>query len=162
MKWICGFANAQGGKISIGIDDNGIVTGIDDYKRLMDDIPNKVINHLGLIVDVNLHKKGDKYFIEIIVPVSNVPIAYHGTYHYRSGSTKQELKGIALQNLLLKKIGKKWEDMPVEGATLKDLNETTIQTFITKAIEKDRIPSNANKISAELLLKNLSLLTDEG
>jgi len=37
-KWTCGFANAQGGKIFIGIDDKGEVTGIENYKKLMDDI----------------------------------------------------------------------------------------------------------------------------
>lgn len=114
LKWICGFANAQGGKLLIGIDDNGTVVGVDDYKKLMDEIPNKTVNHLGLVVDVNLHKSVDHYYIEILVPVSTVPIAYHGIYHYRSGSTKQELKGIALHNLLLRKIGNKWEDAPVE------------------------------------------------
>jgi predicted HTH transcriptional regulator len=41
LKWICGFANAQGGNIFIGIDDKGSVIGLDDYKKLMDDIPNK-------------------------------------------------------------------------------------------------------------------------
>ena len=28
LKWICGFANAQGGKLYIGIDDNGKVVGV--------------------------------------------------------------------------------------------------------------------------------------
>ena len=41
MKWVCGFANAQGGVIFIGKDDNGNVVGIDDYKKLMDDIQTK-------------------------------------------------------------------------------------------------------------------------
>jgi len=31
LKWVCGFANAQGGKICIGIDDNGNFTGVADY-----------------------------------------------------------------------------------------------------------------------------------
>lgn len=57
LKWICGFANAQGGKIYIGIDDNGHVEGLEDYKRLMDDIPNKIVNHLGVLADVNLHNR---------------------------------------------------------------------------------------------------------
>ena len=30
LKWICGFANAQGGKIFIGVNDYGEITGIDD------------------------------------------------------------------------------------------------------------------------------------
>lgn len=42
LKWICGFANAQGGKIFIGKDDDGKVIGLKDGKKLMEDIPNKV------------------------------------------------------------------------------------------------------------------------
>ena len=46
LKWICGFANAQGGKIYIGKNDNGKVVGISKVKRLMDDLPNKIVtNH---------------------------------------------------------------------------------------------------------------------
>lgn len=104
LKWICGFANAHGYTIFIGFDDNGIVTGVDDYKKLMDDFPNKTVNHLGLVIDV-LPKEGQKHYIEIDVPVSTVPISYHGAYCYRSGSIKQELKGLPLQNFLLIKIG---------------------------------------------------------
>ena len=44
LKWICGFANAQGGTIYIGIDDNGNVIGLNDSKKLMEDIPNKIVN----------------------------------------------------------------------------------------------------------------------
>ena len=162
LKWICGFANAKGGHIYIGIDDNGNITGIENYKKLMEDIPNKSVNHLGLVVDVNMHVAEGKNYLEIIVPISNVPIAYHGVYHYRSGSTKQELKGIALQNLLLNKMGKKWEDMAVEGITFSDLNGNSIQAFIIKAIEKDRIPQNTLNIGKQTLFKNLGLLTEQG
>ncbi len=44
LKWICGFANVQGGKLYIGKDDNGKVIGVPDAKRLMEDIPNKITN----------------------------------------------------------------------------------------------------------------------
>ena len=56
LKWICGFANAQGGTIYIGIDDNGNVVGIKDAKKLLEDIPNKVVNYMGIVADVN-HKR---------------------------------------------------------------------------------------------------------
>lgn len=63
----------------------------------MEDIPNKVVNYLGIEVSVNLLHKENKDYIEIDVAPSNIPIAFKGAYHFRSGSTKQELKGIALQ-----------------------------------------------------------------
>ncbi len=62
IKWISGFANANGGKIYIGINDNGIVTGITDAKRLLEDIPNKTKDILGILVDVNLKTKAKKTF----------------------------------------------------------------------------------------------------
>ncbi|WP_289481137.1 AlbA family DNA-binding domain-containing protein, partial [Klebsiella pneumoniae] len=57
LKWICGMSNAQGGKIYIGVDDNGNVVGISNSKKLMEDIPNKVRDTLGILVDVNLYEK---------------------------------------------------------------------------------------------------------
>ncbi|MDR2651670.1 MAG: ATP-binding protein, partial [Prevotellaceae bacterium] len=54
LKWICGFANAQGGKIYIGKDDVGKVVGIENYKSLMDEIPNKIKNLMGITAEVNL------------------------------------------------------------------------------------------------------------
>lgn len=96
MKWICGFANAQGGKIYIGIDDNGTVIGVPDSKKLLEDIPNKVRDILGIIVDVNLLIQDGKEYIEICVHPSSYPVNYKGEYHYRSGSRKQLLRGAAL------------------------------------------------------------------
>lgn len=160
LKWICGFANAQGGEIYIGIDDKGNITGVADYKKLLEDIPNKSVNHLGLVIDVNLHHEAEKHYIEIVVPQSKVPISYQGIFHYRSGSTKQELKGIALQNWLLKKSGKSWEDIPVSDATIDDLDKNSIKSFLSKAIQKDRIPSEAEADDVSVLLENLSLISE--
>ena len=55
LKWICGFANAQGGKIYIGMNDDGEVVGVEKSKKLLEDIPNKIVNALGIVADVNLH-----------------------------------------------------------------------------------------------------------
>lgn len=54
LKWICAFANTEGGKLYIGIDDNGNVCGVDDPYKLSEDIPNKIRNTMGLICTVNL------------------------------------------------------------------------------------------------------------
>jgi len=162
LKWICGFSNAQGGKIFIGIDDDGEVSGVEDYKKLMDEIPNKTVNHLGLVVDVNLRRKSGKHYLEIDVPVSSVPISYHGAYHYRSGSTKQELKGVALNNWLLKKSGQSWEDTAISSVRLTDLDETVIQAFLKDAVNAGRISRDAAKADISTLLRNLRLMNDQG
>ena len=38
IKWLCGFANAEGGKLIIGKKDNAEVAGIKNAKKLMEDL----------------------------------------------------------------------------------------------------------------------------
>ena len=67
LKWICGFANAHGGTIFIGKDDTGNVVDLKDSKKLLEEIPNKVRDTLGILVDVNLHQIDQAKYIEIVV-----------------------------------------------------------------------------------------------
>ncbi len=48
LKWVSGFANAQGGKRYIGIDDDLTVVGVEKLHKQLEDIPNKIINNTGL------------------------------------------------------------------------------------------------------------------
>ena len=54
LKWICGYANAYGGILYIGTDDDGNVVGIDNARELLERIPNKITDTMGIIADVNL------------------------------------------------------------------------------------------------------------
>ena len=138
LKWICGFANAQGGRIYIGKNDAGKVIGVEDYKKLMDEIPNKIKNNLGIIAEVNLLKESNKHFIEIIVLPYSVPISLRGRYYYRSGSVKQELTGTALNEFLLKRSGHTWDDVIETRASFDDIDEKTVKIFLRKADEAGR------------------------
>lgn len=162
LKWICGFANAQGGRIYVGIDDNKNVVGIANSKQLMEDIPNKIATTLGLVVDVNLLQSDDKDYIEIVVPPSSQPISYHGVFHYRSGSTKQELTGIALQQFLLRRMGTRWENLTVDYASIEDIDREAIDYFLHRSIAAQRAPSTALTDSTERILRNLHLLSEKG
>lgn len=153
LKWICGFANAQGGRIYIGKDDMGNVVGLEDYKRLMDEIPNKIKNNLGISTEVNFLQDGDKQFIEIIVLPYSVPISLRGRYYYRSGSVKQELTGASLNEFLLKRSGQTWDDVIEPRATFDDIDEKTIKIFLRKAEEAGRLPEIDGLTSPELLEK---------
>ncbi len=162
LKWVCGFANGQGGKLYIGIDDRGNVCGVDNAHRLSEDIPNKIVALLGVVADVNLLNEEGKDYLEIEVTPSNVPISYKGKYYYRSGSTMQELNGAALQNFVIKKMGRSWDDMVHERAMVDDLDRAAIDFFLRKGIQTGRIdPSEVNAPTATVL-QNLNLVDDEG
>ena len=59
LKWICGFANAQGGRIYIGKDDKGTIVGVEDSKSLIEELPNKIKNLMGITAEVNLFQEDD-------------------------------------------------------------------------------------------------------
>ena len=162
LKWICGFANAQGGVLNIGINDNGVPVGLKDTKSLMEEIPNKIVTLLGIVADVNLQEKDGIEYIEIVVPKSNMPIAYKGVYHYRSGSTKQELRGQALQDFLLKKLGMTWDDMVDERASLDDINPEAVSYFQRIAVANKRMAKEAVSDDVKVVLDNLNLINESG
>ena len=90
LEWICGFANAQGGKIYIGCDDDGKVIGLPNIRKLLEDVPNKIRNAMSIVVDVNQLERDGKEYLEIVVPPYPVAINCKGVYYYRSGSTMQD------------------------------------------------------------------------
>ena len=162
LKWICAFANAQGGKLYIGVDDSGHVTGISNAKELLESIPNKIVTNLGIVADVNLHTENSLDYIEIVVCPSPTPVLYHGVVHYRSGSTRQELRGTALQDFLMKKHDISWDDLAQENATLDDISPEAIEYFQRHAIACGRMKSESYSADIELVLKNLDLITEDG
>jgi ATP-dependent DNA helicase RecG len=153
LKWVCGFANAQGGRIYIGKDDAATVVGLPDQKRLMEDIPNKIKNLMGITTEVNLLQENEKYYIEIVVQPYSVPISLRGRYYYRSGSVKQEITGAALNEFLLKRAGHTWDDVIEEDATFDDIDEATIRKYLRKAEEAGRLPDIDGLSTPELLEK---------
>lgn len=160
LKWICGFANAQGGQIFLGLNDDGKVVGLRKYRHRMESLPGKILSSLGILCDVNLHQKEDKYYIEIVVNAYDVPISYQGKYYYRSGSTKQILQGTALNDFLMQKSGKTWDVILEPHAHLDDLSISTIEQFKQGAMTSQRLTLIGEDSPADIL-KNLRLQKKE-
>ncbi|HAY28288.1 MAG TPA: transcriptional regulator, partial [Candidatus Accumulibacter sp.] len=139
LRWICGFANAEGGVLVIGRNDRSQPVGVANAARLLEEIPNKVRDVLGIMVAVNLVSEDGKDLVEIRVDPYPSPVSYKGEYHYRSGSTKQELRGAALSRFLLRKQGLHWDGVPIPRLTLGDCNPSDLQWFRNKAAKSGRV-----------------------
>lgn len=162
LEWICGFANAQGAVMYFGVNNNHEVIGLKNVDQLMEDIPNKIVTTMGIVADVNLHEMDGLEYIEVVIETSNIPINYKGKYYYRSGSTMQELRGPALQQFVLKKMGRSWDDIVNEHATIDDLDRSAIDYFLRKGYENGRITNEERNLPTEILLHNLDLINEEG
>jgi len=154
LRGICGFANAEGGVMHIGRNDEGRVVGLADAKKLLEDIPNKVRDILGILVEVNLREEGGAEFLEIVVDPYPHPISYRGHYFTRSGSTMQELKGAALDRFLLRRHGRTWDGVPMPGVKTGDLSAGAIRQFRALAATSGRLePADLSASDARLIDK---------
>ena len=158
LRWICGFANAEGGTLAIGKNDNGEVVGVANASKLLEDIPNKVRDILGIVVAVNLHTEGGLDWLEIVVDSYPSPISYKGEYHLRSGSTKQELRGATLDRFLLRKLGRHWDGVPVPHVAITDLETRAFQTFRKLAAKSGRMSADFLAESDAVLVEKLHLI----
>ena len=161
LKWICGFANAQGGVLEIGRNDRGEVVGVKNILQLLEDVPNKIQALLGIVVEVNLKSEGGVEYLEIVVDPYPNPISYKGEFHYRSGSTKQVLRGAALSRFLLQKYGRTWDDVPMPGVGLKDLDGRTLESFRRRAADSERLSQDILDESDAEVIEKLRLREGE-
>ena len=157
LEWICGYANAQGGKIYIGCDDDGNVVGLPNARKLLEDVPNKIRDSMGIIVGVNLLEQNGKEYIEIDVPSYPIGISCKGVYYYRSGSTRQILTGPALEAFLMRKRGATWDNLPLPAFTMADVDDGVIAKFRSLAAKKGRIETSLLEEPKEVLLDKLHL-----
>lgn len=160
LKWICGFANAEGGVLVIGRDDRGKVVAVADAARLLEEIPNKVRDLLGIMVDVNLREERGREYLEIAVEPHPNPISYRGEYYYRSGSTNQMLKGAALDRFLLRRYGRTWDNVPLPGVDIADLDAGALKQFRQLALKSQRLPEAVLEEPDRVLLEKLHLTED--
>ena len=164
LEWICGYANAYGGTLYIGKNDNGDVVGISDKdsRKLLEVIPNKITDTMGIVADVNLLDEGDLQYIEIIVEKYPSLISYHGKYFYRSGSTMRTITGKEMDKALLKSQGRTWDGMPIPKLKVEDLKREAIELFKEKAVRRGRLTPEETAVEDAILLDNLHLFDEDG
>lgn len=156
LKQLCSFANAQGGVLYVGINDKGQVVGVSNYKKLSEDLPNKIQSKLGILPEVNLKEENGLFYIEIHIRPSSIAISLSGRYFLRTGSTTKELVGNALTEFLLRKSGISWDDLVEEDATFDDIDNDSVTAYLKDAERSERIP-DAKDLSVKVLFEKLNL-----
>ena len=163
LKWICGYANAYGGTLYIGKNDSGDVIGLSDKdrKKLLESIPNKITDTMGIVVDVHLLYERELQYIEIIVDKYPSLISYHGKYFYCSGSTMRTITGKELDKAILKSQGRTWDGMPIPKLQVTDLRREAIDLFKEKALRRHRLTEEETRVDDTILMENLHLFDEE-
>lgn len=72
------------------------------------------------------------------------------------------MKGTALQQFILKKMGRSWDDTTNDSAKLDDIDRNAIDYFLRRAINAQRIAPSLNGEDTHNVLHNLRLLSEDG
>lgn len=93
LKWLCGYANTDGGTLNIGVNDDGYLVGLEDSKDLLERLPNKITDKLGILASVRVlsGKQGDnlRYGLDVPAGVSEKLINQYACGLIRAGSVPE-------------------------------------------------------------------------
>ena len=157
---IVAFANADGGGILIGVDDDGTIFGID--RQDLDEVEKTVGDICWDIIDPEVHiatKKwpiDDKHLLEIDVPRSQYVHQSPNGYFIRHGSSKRKMSTEQVRRLLQNRSQAHiipFDERPVPNTHKDTLRQALYQQFITEG---------AGEHETEDLLLERRLLVKEG
>ena len=55
LKWLYGYANVDGGILYIGVNDDGYVVGLENSRKLLESLPNKINDKLGIVASIKIY-----------------------------------------------------------------------------------------------------------
>ncbi|RLF42601.1 MAG: hypothetical protein DRN18_02155 [Thermoplasmata archaeon] len=62
---MCAFINTDGGKLVVGVRDDGKIVGVKDSKKLLKTLPDKIRNKLGIIPSVSVEIPRDSWYLKV-------------------------------------------------------------------------------------------------
>lgn len=157
-------ANEGGGRLLLGVQDNGRVVGTTVFSGTHNKLSIKLLSKLKIRIDVEevLHPDGRVVVFHIPAHPTGQPIKSTGKYTYpmRAGESLLEMDTITLKRLL-NEIEPDFSCSLIPELTILSLDSKAIQKlkglWSKKARRKDFL-----KISDEQMLSNLSLRTKDG
>ncbi len=156
-------ANADGGMILIGVDDQGRVAGVSDPKRAIDNVVEAIAHcspPLGINLPVAIEASPGAMALVVDIP-AQLPRVYHthGRYLRRAGSMNMALDEAALRRLLYERGELSSEAEPVAEASLTDLDQAKVNGFRQRYEE---IYGRSLALANRDLLTAMGCLTREG
>lgn len=163
LKHLVAFANAEGGQLVIGIEDNGDITGfnyngahdINEYRNIfLTELKETPINPKFDILDVKNDKNNDDKILVISVDISSDRVikSYDGKVFLRQNDTSRELNFEQILQLQYDRGQRYFEDEIVQLSNSNDLDEDLLNDY------KDLM--NITELSKEEVLQARNLMID--
>ena len=134
---VVAMANADGGFLAIGIEDDGTITGIDSYEKNINDLIRvpfdfcmpSVKVEVKTIDAIDCDNKPNHVLLMQIFPSDHVIANQADDVYLRVGDKSKKLNFEQRLQLVYAKGVKYFEDQPVAGASLEDIDLDFVATY---------------------------------
>jgi ATP-dependent DNA helicase RecG len=157
VESMAAFATSKGGVARIGIGPKGEQFGIRIGKGTLEDLSNKIKQNTDPPQYPSITVEGPEESAIIVIRIEESPIKpvwAFGRPLKRVGRTNQHLSREGAQRMVEATTGRTWDALPSESFHLKEVSKEYIRDF-QKRVGQSQIP-------VQTLLKNLSLMTNDG
>nr|WP_197684214.1 ATP-binding protein [Vaginimicrobium propionicum] len=139
LKTVSAFANYDGGTIVFGVDDDGLVVGVDNPKDLMLRIENKINTTINPVPEFSLFLNEDKTVSLKIFEGAYKPYLYRAKAYRRADSSTVEVSRLEYGRLVLEGTNQSFEQLPAKNQNMKFsvLEEEMARALGIRGISKD-------------------------
>ena len=119
------FANAKGGKVYVGMRDNGTVCGVSLGKEAQQTWLNEIKQKTepSIIPDIDVIDVDGKHVVVLSVQEYPVkPVSTKGRYYVRQANSNHLMTAFEISNSILQTKNSSWDYYPCPGKTLSDID----------------------------------------
>jgi len=161
MKTIAAFNNTVGGKFFIGIENDGVVSGVTDTNLLLKRLSDSIRNKLELTPSVEEVSIEGKKCVVITVEKGKRKVKLDGIFYKRVGSTTQSVTGHEEMHWAMFNMGLSWTDFPARVG-IDELSQEAINFFVKKGLESKRMSPAETEGSNESLFRRHNMMNEYG
>jgi ATP-dependent DNA helicase RecG len=160
LETVSAFSNTKGGKIYIGVDDNGTINGVLLGKGTLESLANSIKQNTDpkIFPDITEEKKYSRTIIKVFVPEYPVkPVWVKEKVYVRVGKTNQRIPVEKIRQLIKTNTPFHWDKQISPEFKLSDINIGDIEYFVQR-VKNERNSDIEPKAKTSAVLEKLNLV----
>ena len=141
IETACAFANAAGGYIILGLDDNGDISNLPLRDEALRDYENRIATSTEPSVAVDAEKvpfRGEYVIALKVVENPLKPVSFKGRSYIRKGSVNHKMTPAEISECHLRSTGSSMDAVTVTRGTKEDLDMDKVADYMKKANSEKR------------------------
>lgn len=151
---ISAFSNTRGGKILVGVEDKGKITGLEIGKKTLEDLANFIKRNTDppVFPSIKVEEIESKEIIVIKIEESKEkPVFFKNRAYKRVGKATHRISASEIRKLVLESKKVYWDEQVCEEASLDDVDKEKIKWFLDKRFSARKMLSPAQMNISDIL-----------